>query len=258
MKTRDKLFFIIAGLLGPVMIVMLVWGLHTAIVFALAQDIPILVNPSFEDGFTVREAGEVEVAVGWDYAYLSGDDRWCRSPCNRPEWKPEAQPRYVTDGQWSQRWFSTFSRHFGVMHQQVDATPGAWYEFSCDMYAISEPDGDLSVFVGIQPWGGHVFERTMIWGKESRRVYHEWVRVSVTAQAFGDRIRVAAASNNQWASKGNTAYADACTIRRVDAPGPGPTPTPGPTSTPGPGTSVDYERIRGIVRQELDKTKLGQ
>jgi len=104
----------------------------------------------------------------------------------------------------------------------------------------------LGVFVGINPWGAGVFDRTMVWGKESVGdsgwIYNKWVRVSVTTQAFGDKIRVAVGSNPRWAVRENTAYVDNCTIRKVSI---GPTPEPCPTCTPG-GT-CDYERIKSDV-----------
>jgi len=51
---------------------------------------PLLVNADFEQGFTQRDnAPEVYVAVGWDYAALP-TDRWCPSPCKRPEFKGES------------------------------------------------------------------------------------------------------------------------------------------------------------------------
>jgi hypothetical protein len=220
----------------------------------------VLVNPGFEEGFTVREAPEVEVANGWNYAYISGNDRWCPSPCNRPEAKPEQA--IVSQGAYSQRWFSTFSRHLWAIFQSVSVEPGEWYSFSCDVQArTSIPPGDLGIFVGINPWNGGPFDRTTVWGKESVGdsgwIYNRWVRVSVMAQAYGNRINVIAASNPRWATRENTVYVDNCSISRVAGPT-GPTPTPAPTWTPyptpapcptcAPGTGgCDYARIRSDV-----------
>jgi len=215
----------------------------------------VLVNPGFEEGFTVREASEVEVAIGWEYSYLSGDDRQCRQPCHRPEFKSEQQ--IVSQGKYSQRWFTTFSRQFAAIHQQIDVQAGQWYEFSCDVYAISEPDGQQAVFAGANPWGSGVFDRTMVWGQQQPWAsYRKWNRVSVTFQAWGNRVRVAVGSNNNYATKNNAAYIDNCVIRRVDigaqptpAPTwtPYPTPLPCPTCAPNGGGECDYGRIRSDV-----------
>lgn len=227
---------------------------------------PHIVNSDFEQGFTVRESPEVEVAVGWDYTYIQGDDRWCRPPCSRPEAKPEQS--IVSQGSHSQRWFTTFSRHLWAIHQgDILVEPESWWEFSCDVQAkTSDPPGDLGVFVGIQPWNGNVWDRSMVWGKEqvgkSGWIYDEWVRVSVTAQAYGDKIRVAIGSNPRWAVKENTAYVDNCALRKVNIENvtPQPTstqcPTPEPCPTCVPGGGCDCSAIREIIRQELDKTHL--
>ena len=207
----------------------------------LSPAAPVLANPGFEEGFTVRGAPEVEIAVGWEPAWITGDDRQCREPCYRPEYKPEQQ--IVTQGQYSQRWFTTFARQFAAIYQRVDVQAGQWYEFSCDLYAISEPDGQMGAFVGINPWGGDPFHRTMIWGQENVApgggwLYRQWTRVSVTARAWSNRITVVCGGNNNWPTKNNAAYWDNCSIRRVDAPGSGQTPmptyTPYPTYTPQP------------------------
>ena len=227
-----------------------------------AQSGPVLVNPSFEDGFSVRESPEVTVANGWDYSYLSGDDRWCRAPCFRPEFTPETE--IVITGH-SQRWFATFARQFGTIHQTVSVDAGQWYTFSCQLYAISEPDGQQAVFVGANPWNAGTFDRTMIWGEQqSWGSYREWNELSVTFQAFGDRVRVAVGSNNNYPTKNNAVYVDDCRLERASGPGPQPTPQPTqtpqptplpcPTCTPGGSCQVDYERIRRIVREELDRT----
>jgi hypothetical protein len=251
--------FILAGILA-------VAGLRQLPMVGAQGSIP-LVNADFEGGFSVRESQEVEVANGWDYSYMSGDDRWCRAPCYRPEFKPETV--IAVEGT-SQRWFATFARQFGTIHQLVEVDSDQWYTFECQVYAISEPDGQQAVFVGIQPWGTGVFDRTMVWGEQQPwGSYREWHTLSVTARAYGGRIRVAVGSNNNYPTKNNAAYVDQCVLRRADGPAqptPAPTYTPYPTLTPWPtpepcptsppGVGCDYDTIRQVVREELDKTIL--
>jgi hypothetical protein len=227
----------------------------------------MLVNGDFEGGFTVRESQEVEVAVGWEYSYMSGDDRWCRAPCYRPEYKPETQ---IAVGGTSQRWFTTFARQFGTIHQLVDVDADQWYTFSCEVYAISEPDGQMSAIVGANPWGAGVFDRTMVWGQQQPWAsYRQWHTLSVTFQAFGGRVRVAVGGNNNYPTKNNAVYVDNCSLKLASGPAQ-PTPTPPPTYTPYPtatpmptpepcptcpaGQGCDYGVIRDIVREELDHT----
>jgi len=244
-------------------------ALICAVVLFLAVGVsaqgPVLQNANFDGPFTIRESQEVEVAQGWDYSYISGDDRQCRAPCYRPEWKPEQQ--IVVSGT-SQRWFTTYARQYAAIHQVVSTEAGAWYRFACQVYAISEPDGQQAVFVGANPWAAGVFDRTMVWGQQQPwGQYRQWHEVSVTFQAFGGQARVAVGSNNNYPTKNNAGYVDNCTFQRIDGPGPGPTPTPQPTYTPYPtpapcptcsaGGSCDYGVIRGIVREELDRTGLG-
>ena len=223
--------------------------LCSAAVGAQAEQ-PGLVNGSFEEGFTIRGASEVEVAIGWEVAYLEGDHPWCRSPCHRPEFKPEQQTQYVTDGQYAQRWFSTFARQFGVIWQRVPVVAGEWYRFSCDGYVISEPPGGHALMVGIQPWGADVFGRQMVWGRELQE-RDTWRRVEVVAQAWGDAIVVAVGTNNAWATRNNTAYVDSCQIERVEWGGGTCPECPEFPECPGDSTGLDYGRLREIVREEL-------
>lgn len=204
----------------------------------------MLVNPNFEDGFSAREAPEVVVANGWDYSYLSGDDPRCPAPCARPEFKPESP---ISRQGTSQRWFSTFSRHFAAVHQDVEVEEGHWYRFGAWGYAISEPTGQLGIFCGANPWGGDVFHRTMIWGKEQPLdSYREWFFLHVVFQAFGNKVRVALGSNNRFPTKNNTVYWDSCEFWKEGLIEPEPPPTPGP------GGDLDYATIRAIVREELE------
>lgn len=219
-----------------------------------AQSGPVLVNPNFDQGFTLRESQEVEVAVGWDYSYISGDDRQCRAPCYRPEWKPEQQ---IAISGTSQRWFTTFARQYAAIHQSIEVEAGAWYRFSCQVYAISEPDGQQAVFVGANPWNAGPFDRTMVWGQQQPwGAYRQWHEASVTFQAFGGKVLLAVGSNNNYPTKNNAGYVDNCSLVRADVPGPQPTPAPTqppptpapcPTCAPGGACDVDYDRIEQLI-----------
>ena len=209
---------------------------------------PVLQNGNFDGPFTVREAQEVEVAQGWEYSYMSGDDRWCRAPCYRPEYKPEQQ---IAVGGTSQRWFTTYARQFGTIHQVVPVTSGEWYTFACDVYAISEPDGQLAALVGINPWGVGVFDRTMIWGEQQPWAsYRQWHRLSVTARAYGGQIRVAVGGNNAYPTKNNAVYVDNCTLTLADIGGECPECPECPTCPPGEG--CDYQAIGDVLRGVLE------
>ena len=228
---------------------------------ALAQPQPGLINPSFEGGWHEQGAGELVIPNGWTLEYRDGNHPWCEPPCNRPEVKPNEE--FVTDGRYSIRSFTTFSRGLYGIWQEVAVPPGSWWTFACDTRIDSNPPGELAAFVGIQPWGAGLFERQMVWGKETQ-VQLEWRTVSVTAQAFGPRIRVVMGANNKWPTRGNTIWWDACELRPADPSGAQPTATPRPTYTPyptpepcptcTPGGACDYGIIRGIVRTELDRT----
>jgi len=210
-----------------------------------AQSGPVLQNANFDGGFTVREAQEVEVATGWDYSYMSGDDRWCRAPCYRPEFKPEQQ--IVVSGK-SQRWFTTFARHYAAIHQTVNVEAGAWYRFSCQAYAISEPDGQLAVRVGANPWNAGVFDSTMIWGQQQPWAsYRQWHQVEVVFQAWSDRVRVAVGSVPNYPVKNNAAYVDNCALERVEVGG----ECPECEDCQQCGEGCDIETVKAALREVL-------
>ena len=221
---------------------------------ATAQSGAVLVNPSFEDGWHIQGAPELTLPNGWTVEYRDGDHPWCEPPCFRPEVTPNEE--YVTAGQYSIRAFPpAFSRALFGIWQEQSVTPGSWWTFSCDARLESKPPGEMAAFVGIQPWGAGLFERQMVWGKETQ-IRLEWQRVSVTAQAYGTRIRVAMGANNKWATQNNTVWYDNCSLVRADGPAPQPTPQPPqipptpqpcPTCTPGGSCDVDYSRIEQLI-----------
>ena len=51
----------------------------------------------------------------------------------------------------------------------------------------------------------------MIWGHETQTTLR-WITLSVTAQAFGGRVRVALGANNEWATQNNTVWWDDCEL----------------------------------------------
>lgn len=81
-------------------------------------------NPGFEEGFTQRGAGELEVAVHWDPWWISGSaDDNATGYFYRPEYKPESAAifgmRRVHSGGFSQKQFNTYAHHRAGIRQQV-------------------------------------------------------------------------------------------------------------------------------------------
>lgn len=232
---------------------------------ANAQQVQIL-NPGFEGGF--REyggIGELTVANGWQPWYVEGGGY------HRPEYGAESRDvgrGRVRDGAFAQKQFVTFAKQDGGIYQRIDVEADQWYDFSCWVYVWSSdgdnPDvstrpGKCAALVGINPWGdARAIYRTTIWGKESvgndgLLAYDQWVHVSVRAQAWTDKVVAFTRGVAEFGVKHNDVYIDACEFRQISDPGGQPIPTVEPTPEP---ADFDYERIRGIIREELDNTRL--
>jgi len=209
----------------------------------------MLQNPSFEGGWHQQGAGELVLPDGWVLEYVDGDHPWCGPQGKRPEVKPNTE--FSTDGMYSIRAFPpAHSRGMFGIFQEVEAVPGQWYRFSADVRVESNPPGEMAGFVGIQPWGAGLFERQMVWGKETQEQL-KWKRVEVIAQAFGGKIRVAMGANNKWATKNNTVWWDNAKLELYECGDGGGTEPPEPE----PGEcGFDLEAIRAVVREELDAT----
>ena len=209
----------------------------------------MLKNPSFEGGWHEQGANQLVLPDEWSVEYLEGANPW-----HRPEIKPNEE--FATDGRYSIRAFAPeHSRTFFGIGQEVDAEPGQWYRFSADVRLESKPDGRLAGFVGIQPWGAGIFQRQMVWGKETQAQV-TWQRIEVITQAFGGKIRVSMAATNDFATRNNTTWWDNAKLEKWECEGGTPEP-PEPPDPPQPGDPVDYDRIARIMRDELDKTRLG-
>jgi hypothetical protein len=208
----------------------------------------MLKNPSFEEDWHEQGAGELVLPDEWTLEYVDGDHPWCGPQGKRPEVKPNQE--HVTDGQLSIRAFPpAHSRGMFGIWQEVEVEAGQWYTFAAQVRIESKPPGEMAAFVGIQPWGTGLFERQMIWGKETQ-VIGEWQTVAVTAQAFGNRIRVAMGANNKWPTQNNTVWWDNCIMERWECNGGIEPPNPPQNGE----CNFSEEGVRKVVREELDRT----
>lgn len=203
-----------------------------------------LQNPSFEEGWHEQGSDKLVLPDHWWAEYLEGGNPWYR-----PEIKPNEE--FVTDGQYSIRAFQPeHSQGFFGIWQEVGAEPGQWYKFSADVRVESKPPGELAGFVGIQPWGAGIFERQMVWGKETQTQI-EWQRVEVFAQSFGSKIRVVMGATSKWATRNNTTWWDNASLVEWECTAPPVDPPVDPPDPPQPGDPVDYRRIEQIVEDAL-------
>lgn len=231
----------------------------------------LLLNPGFEDGFrSVNGVGELGVGKGWFPWFLEAPG------VHRPEYKEETRSTgegrvYLGDS--AQKQFTTFSAQDGGIRQSVKAIPGEWYEFSAWVYVWSSscdnPDtsyvpgqcshGGCSAMVGINPWGSwDALHRTTVWGKEKREAYNQWVKVTVTAQAWSEEITLFTRTQCEWPIKHNDSYWDAAEFGLVewgDCPA-CPTPEPCPTLVPC-NDNATLEQFRDIIQEELRAVRWG-
>ena len=202
----------------------------------------ILPNASFEDGFSTRSVGEIEVANGWTPFWQDGP--FASDGYNlRPEYKPEDASRYGTrrvhGGNFSQKFFTTFGTHKAGLWQRVGVPKDSQCTFSIWVQAWSSTEsnpgtsdgGQYRTYVGIDPTGGTDWNTPNIVWSEANVVLDEWAQITVDTRAQADAITVFVKGEAEWRVKHNDSYwDDAClTIIR---PTPRPTNTPKATNTP--------------------------
>lgn len=202
----------------------------------------VLVNGSFEEGFSPRGASEVEVANGWTPWWQDGP--FANEGLNRrPEYKPEEAARYGTrrirDGGWAQKWSNNYATHHAGLFQQVNVpvnstvTLRAWaqsWSSSGDDPSVSS-GGHYGLSVGIDPTGGTDWTSPNIVWSPRNLTMDNWVELIVRAQAKGGTITVYLRGDAEFKLKHNDAYFDdVCLV--VEAPPPTSTPRPRPTAIP--------------------------
>jgi len=219
----------------------------------------LLRNAGFEEGFSTRGAGEVEVANGWDPWWMNGSpEETADGFLRRPEYKPENAhifgTRRVRSGVFSQKWFTTFSTHNGGIFQRVSVPSGSQATFSIwvQVWSSTDPNpdavvepGHYRVSIGIDPTGAtNGGAGSVVWSEEVVQ-YNTWVKLTVQAKAQADAITVFLRGRPEYRTQFNDSYwDDACltivrpTARPTNTPRatntPLPTNTPTPTNTPEP------------------------
>jgi hypothetical protein len=218
-------------------------ALLTSVVSADCPGTP-LVNANFEDGFSAREVGEVEVANGW-YPWFQDGPHQDQGLNHRPEWKAEnAQwhgTQRIKEGIWAQKWGKVYSTHRAGIYQQVSVPAGSQVTLTgwAQAWSSTEDDplvskgGGYAVMVGIDPTGGTDWRSNSIVWSEPNRTLDEWVQLSVSARAQGGTVTVYLRGEAEWPVKHNDAYFDDICLTYV-APTAVPTNTPRPTDTPTP------------------------
>lgn len=214
-----------------------------------AQGGNLLKNPSFEEGFTQRGAGEVEIAVHWEPWWTPRSADQPAGTFYRPEYKPENAGVYgmrrVHSGTFAQKQFNTYAHHRAGVYQQVGGiTPGSKLVFTAWAQVWSSgqdsPDqcgefGNYRVWAGIDPTGGRSGDSSNIVWSQPAINCNQWSFVQVEAVASAGTVTVFLKGEPEYRVKHNDAYWDDASLT-VQAP-PTPTPRP-PTATPRPPTAT--------------------
>ncbi|MBN1399911.1 MAG: hypothetical protein JXA74_03680 [Anaerolineae bacterium] len=224
-------------------LIILLWAIPIQSVYAVCPG-NVAPNPSFEEGFTERGAGEVTVANGWQPFWQDGPDQ--ESGFNRrPEFKPEDGLRFgrdrIHDGNWGQKWYTVYATHHGGIYQQVNVPAGAVVTLSAWAQAWSSSkddskvsnDGVYELSVGIDPTGGTDFSSPNVVWSGRNGTLDQWVELKVQAKAQAGQVTIYLRGDAGYRLKHNDAYFDDVCLTYV-APTPRPTARPQATATPAP------------------------
>jgi len=223
-----------------------------------------LVNGNMVGPFEA-EPGHDNILVAYGWKAWWAQEKWPDQDQNsaRPlkvgEYKPifaSDYPYRVLEGDTCQCWFVQFGVMNGGIYQQVNVGAGkrvtlavpfqAWCTDGQDPHVS---DGEIYLRAGIDVRGGADWKAESIDWTNWVRGSAEYASTSISTISETDTITVWIQTWNKWALPGhNDIYVDAVTldIEGEDGDEPGPEP----------GEGVDYARIRAIIREELDATRL--
>jgi hypothetical protein len=177
----------------------------------------------------------------------------------RPEWKPKDKQMghpevYEDGGRYAAGVHHSTVKYQTVLYRHVDAVVGARYRFEAQMMGKSGARSGFSLAIGIDPFGGtdwgssdvkwHWYTRDMklIW-KEGT-----WYNnVSPIIEAKSTRITLYLRAWCRFADSASAIFDNTRLYSDAEQ-----TPEPPDPPKPPPTNGVDYDRIRDIVREELD------
>ncbi len=200
----------------------------------------LLKNPGFEGQYsTWSNYMTAQTAPDWNPWWQSAEDDDLSWRLRMPEWKPASPWRNrIHSGDNAQQYFTFYGTHVAGVYQRAAVDPGdrlrftIWVQVWSSAYDdanISEADGQLDVWVGIDPTGGtDPFSGDIVWSLPKRQ-YDEWFLMSVEATAAANQATVYVRSEPQYPVKHNDVYIDDALLVVIgqEEPPPGdPTPTP--------------------------------
>ena len=228
------------AVISTVVRALILLGVFVPVAFAQCPG-NIAINPGLDDGFSTRDAGEVNVANGWQPFWQDGpgqDEGYNR----RPEFQPEDASRFgrrrIHEGNWAQKIMSTFSTHHAGLWQQINVPVGSTVRFSAWAQAWSSSkddpsysvDGAYGTSIGIDPTGGTDWTSPSIVWSGKNWTLDQWVQHGVETQARAGTVTIYLRGDAEWRVKHNDGYWDDICVT-FQAP---PTPLPRPTSPPPP------------------------
>jgi LysM repeat protein len=224
------------------------------------EETNLLENPGFEGEYSTWWDGNTpyitaQMAPDWNpwwKAQTADDPSWRN---RMPEWKG-ATPwqNRIRSGDNAQQFFSFYGTHVAGVYQRVTGVSAGdklrftiWAQVWSSAYDdsnVSEADGQVDMWVGIDPQGGtDPFSSNITWSDPVRR-YDEWFLMSVEATAATSAVTVFVRSEPQYPVKHNDIYVDDAllvvigqgTVPTAAVPTPtedvGTVPTAEPTATP--------------------------
>jgi len=210
-----------------------------------------------DDPYTGEQADpHLTIPLLWFVAWVQG-----MAGNVRPEWKPKDKQMghsEVFEGRYASGVHHSDAKYHTVLYRHVDAVVGARYRFEAQMMGKSGPKSGFSLAIGIDPYGGTDWGLEDVkwqWYTRDMSIWQEgeWhLETSPIVEAKSTRITLYLRAWCRFPDDAAAIFDD--TALYSDE---GQTP-PAPPVPPPPGGSVDYEKIREIVREEVDKARVQQ
>jgi len=230
-------------------------------------EVAALRNGSFDEGFSVRDSDEVQVALYWEPWWRQGTpEQVADGFYKRPEFKPEpkwvgTQPGRVFEGNYGQKFFTTFATHSAGLYQRVRVKPGErlWLKAMAQIYGwnpSSGKDAGYACVVGIDPSGGvDPLASGVVWGPwkgQSAKPKWDgstWEELEVRdVEALGEWVTVFLRGENLYRAKHADSYWDHVRLLRWVEDSEPPTPP-----APPEGMVEELRWIAGLVQEVADK-----